>query len=273
MGTFHNIDYKETHFEKSELTPIRGEPTYPSLELLLKELKANALNVHSNLGGGTHGHLGLVISPASYAHISATPFNHPTFPGTAAVVPPGSTQHAARTIRLKFDKDLRVYHEVNNVDKALKQQIVRAIEPRYLDAVRNRTTNTITIPVYRVMEHLFNTYGEVTPETFQQKEADIKSTTFDPNVDSIDTLYREIDELVDLSGHASIPMTPAQSVTIAYVILWRTTVLKHYLKTWNAKADPDKTWDNFKTHFRDGIKEYKSLRGPQIKDSIFHHQY
>ena len=86
MGTFQNIDYKETHFEKSELTPIRVEPTYPTLELLLKELKANALNVHSNLGGGAHGHLGLVIRPASYAHLSAIPFL-PSLSPIAPVMP------------------------------------------------------------------------------------------------------------------------------------------------------------------------------------------
>ena len=272
MGAFNNIDYKETHFEKSELTPIRGEPTYSTLERLLKELKANASTVHSTLGGGAHGHLGLVISLTSYAHLSAIPFTRPAFPGTAAIIPPGSTQHAARTLRIQFDEELRVYHEVENVDKALKQQIVQAIEPKYLDAVRNRTSDTITIPVYQVMEHLFNTYGEITPETFQKKEQKVKAMTFDPNTDSIDSLYKEIDDLVDLSGRAGVPMTPEQSVTIAYVILWRCGVLKDYLKTWNAKAAADKTWLNFKPHFRDGLKEYKNLRGPLMQDSIYGQQ-
>ena len=86
MGVFTDINYKDSHFEKAELTPIRGEPTYSTLEHLLKELKANARNVHSNLGGGAHGHLGLVISPASYAHLSATPFTPPVFPGTEATL-------------------------------------------------------------------------------------------------------------------------------------------------------------------------------------------
>ena len=271
MGVFTDINYKDSHFEKAELTPIRGEPTYSTLEHLLKELKANARNVHSNLGGGAHGHLGLVISPASYAHLSATPFTPPVFPGTEATIPPGSTQHAARTLRIQFDEQLRVYHEVENVDKALKQQIVQAIEPKYLTAVRNRTSDTITIPVYEVMEYLFNTYGEVTPETFQTKEQETKAMTFDPNIDSIDSLYNEIDDLVDLSGHAGIPMTPEQSITIAYVILWRSGVLKDYLKTWNAKAAAEKTWDTFKTHFRDGVKEYKSLKGPTMQQSTMFH--
>ena len=268
------MDYKVTHFEKSELTPIGGEPAYSTLELLLKELKANACNVHSNLGGGAHSHLGLVISPASYAHLSAIPFTRPPFPGLEANIPVGATQHAARFLRLQFDESPQVYHEVENVDKALKQQIVQAVEPCYLDAVQNCTSDTITIPVYEVMEHLFNTYGEITPETFQQKEQEIKSKTFDPNTNSIDSLYKDIDDLVDLSGRTGVPTTPEQSVTISYVILWRCGVLKDYLKTWNAKLAAEKTWNNFKSHFRHGVKEYKNLRGTVMHDSQFgqHHQ-
>ena len=240
MAIFAGIDYKENHFIKKQLTPIVGEPTYATLETLLKQLKANARSVHSNLGGGQHGHLGLVISPASYAHLSNVPFVRPAFPGTAAAIPPGTSQHATRTLCLEFDDILRVYHEVNNVDQALKQQIVEAVEPVYLTAVTNRTSNTITIPVYEVMDHLFSTYGDVTPSTFQAKDAALKSSTWDPNT-PIDTLFQDIEDLVDLSGRAGVPMTPAQSITTAYVILWKTNVLQDYLKTWNAKADADKT--------------------------------
>ena len=133
---------------------------------------------------------------------------------------------------------------MNNVDQALKQQIVEAVEPVYLTAVTNRTSNTITIPVYEVMDHLFSTYGDVTPSTFQAKDAALKNSTWDPNT-PIDTLFQDIEDLVDLSGRAGVPMTPAQLITTAYVILWKTNVLQDYLKTWNAKADADKTWDKF----------------------------
>ena len=61
-----------------------------------------------------------------------------------------------------------MYHEVKNVDKALKKQLVKALEPMYLDEVRDRTTDTIIIPVHEVLEHLFDTYGDISPETFVQ---------------------------------------------------------------------------------------------------------
>ena len=92
------INYRDTHFEKKDLTPIHGEPTPDSLLRLKKEIKTNARSVPSNLGGGTHGHLGLVLSPDTYALLSDTPFDRPDHPGPLAI-PPGTTQHMATTLR------------------------------------------------------------------------------------------------------------------------------------------------------------------------------
>jgi len=49
-------------------------------------------------------------------------------------------------------EQLRVFTEVNAVDQALIQQIVQAIEPEFLTAMRNRTSNSINKPVYEVLE-------------------------------------------------------------------------------------------------------------------------
>ena len=268
MSAFNNVDYKDTHFEFKELTSIRGEPTYETLTTLLKQLKANARTVHSNLGGAAHGHLGIVISPASYALISPTAFARPIFPGTQPVIPPGTTNFHATILREQFKEALRVYHEVHNVDKALKQQLVSALEPMYLDAVRDQTTNTIIMDVHDIMQHFFDQYGDVTPETFQEREATVKSYTYDLDT-PIDNLFKEIEDLVDLSGTAHIPMTPEQAITIAYVILWRTSALKESLREWNNLPAADKTWTRFKTHFRTAVKIYKQLRGPTVQNSVF----
>ena len=86
------VNYRDTHFERANLTPIRGEPTYDTVHKLWNKVKANARSVYSNLGGGTHGHLGLVLTTAQYAAISTTDFtrlDHPgplTIPSSATVV-------------------------------------------------------------------------------------------------------------------------------------------------------------------------------------------
>ena len=74
------FNYRDTHFERSHFTPIRGEPTYGTVHKLWNEVKANTRSVYSNLGGGTYGHLGLFLTTAQYAAISTTAFTRPDHP-------------------------------------------------------------------------------------------------------------------------------------------------------------------------------------------------
>ena len=59
-----SINYKRTLFEKANLTPIHGKPTFETLHKLQNEIKANAKSIYSNLGGGAHDHLSLVLNDA-----------------------------------------------------------------------------------------------------------------------------------------------------------------------------------------------------------------
>ena len=77
MSLSGGINYCKTHFEKEHLTPICGEPNADSLLQLRNELKAKAISVTSNLGGGAHGHLGLILTPAQYGLLSNAPFVRP----------------------------------------------------------------------------------------------------------------------------------------------------------------------------------------------------
>ena len=63
------VDYKNNQFEYPELTRIIGEPTTATLIVLLKEVQANASSVHTDLGGGEDGHLGLVCTPQVYQEL------------------------------------------------------------------------------------------------------------------------------------------------------------------------------------------------------------
>ena len=99
----------------------------------------NSQTVHSDLGGGAHGHLGLVLSPTRYALICNAVYNRPQHPGTL-IIPPGTTQHMARTLRDQHTERLRVFREVTGVENAPMQQIVAAVEPQYIEALRNSVT-------------------------------------------------------------------------------------------------------------------------------------
>ena len=67
---------------------IVGEPTYQSINGLLKKLYANAASIPSTLGGGRHGHVGLLMTTTLYATLSDTEYIFPenTGPGCTVLV-------------------------------------------------------------------------------------------------------------------------------------------------------------------------------------------
>ena len=120
-------DYKNTHFEFPELTRIHGEPTTSDLITIQRQVRANASTVHSSLGGGHHGLLGLACSPQVYALVpNSAPFNRPAAPGPLNV-PAGATQYQIQQQRDQHSEEVRVFKEVLAVQRVLIQCIRRKI--------------------------------------------------------------------------------------------------------------------------------------------------
>jgi hypothetical protein len=51
------------------LPTVEGEPDYQTIHATIKFLQENSRAIDTHLGGGTLGHLGLIISDDSYAMI------------------------------------------------------------------------------------------------------------------------------------------------------------------------------------------------------------
>ena len=54
-----------------------------------EKLKANAASVQSDLGGGAHGHLGLVLDDATYFALTGHHCVRPVYPITLAITVDG----------------------------------------------------------------------------------------------------------------------------------------------------------------------------------------
>jgi hypothetical protein len=59
-------------FPHPVLETVQGEPDYQTTHATRKCLPENSPEIDTHLGGGTLGHLGLIISDASYAMIAPT---------------------------------------------------------------------------------------------------------------------------------------------------------------------------------------------------------
>ena len=258
------INYRES-FEIPVITKIHGEPTADSLILLLKELKANATSIYSNLGGGTHGHLFLVIPPEQFNLISNAPFVRPVHPGPL-VIPPGTT--AAMTVTLKdiHTENLRLFREVHGVEKALISQIVSAIDAAYIDTLRSRTTNAIPGPVHAVLTYLKETYGRVTAQLLDDKETNVRAMNYHPST-PIDTIFTAVEDLTDYADLNGSPMTQHQCISKAYLILNKGGQLKEEIKSWNRLPQAQKTWIAFKVHFRRAHNEYRELTNTTLEEA------
>ena len=150
MASPSTIDFRNSAFKIANLTGIHGEPNFESIRTLQRELIINAQCAHSDLGGGAHGHLGLVISPQEYALHSDAVYWRPNHPGIIVILP-GTTNRLANIYREQHKERLRVSREVQAVEQALRQQIVTAIEPQYLEAFRDTATGRITDNVHQLI--------------------------------------------------------------------------------------------------------------------------
>ena len=242
-------DYKNTHFEFPEFTRIHGEPTTADLITVQRQARANASTVHSTLGGGHNGLLGLTCSPGVYAGVpNAAPFDRPVAPGPLNV-PAGATQYQIQQLRDEHSEAVRVFKEVLAVERVLIQQIVAALDAKYIKALRDPITNKITRTIPDIFSHLFDAYGHVTPTELYELKQKVESMQFAPQ-EPVDTLITEIDDLADIAELANSPITDRQRVDMGYIILQRCKQYKTGLKEWNERPLADRTWNNFKTHFR-----------------------
>ena len=164
MASFNtaNVNYCDNYFQHTDLTPIRGEPTNETLKTLVNEIKADAQTVHSTLGGGANDHLGLVLTTARCNRIApGQPYVRPIFPGTLNI-PPRQTNAQALITRDQHNEAMRLFQETEAIHNALIQQLVKAVDAMYLQALRNLITNKFNVPIHDIVQHLTTTYGKLT---------------------------------------------------------------------------------------------------------------
>jgi hypothetical protein len=120
-------------FPHPALPTVQGEPGYQTIHANRNSLQANSRAIDTHLGGGTLGHLGLIISDASYAMIAPTTDTGPTLwispqaPGRALANTDGTTAQisAARHV---WEEDVQTYRTYTSIEQALKKQIISVFE-------------------------------------------------------------------------------------------------------------------------------------------------
>ena len=246
-------------FPHPNIPPIQGQPTYESITDVTRLLNANTASVHTDLGGGSLGHLILTVPPTVLATLSATPFLVPNNPGPLPIIPNGSTAPETNTITRAHREGLRGWREYINVDAALKQQLIKAVNPLYLRTLQHRHTGFSAQTTRNLIEHLLTSYGNITPNDLASNDA-IFRKAYDPN-QPIETFYSQIEDAMDYADAGRSAYTAAQVVTNAYSLIFSTGMFPESCREWRRKIEADKTWARFKIHFTEAHQDWRLSQG------------
>ena len=262
MSSVYNLpDYRAKFFEYKTLTKVHGKPTIDTILQVFKQLKRNAQCVPTTLGGGQLGYLALLLKPTAMATIpGATTFVRPTHPGTFTLVQnptPPSTRAVPNPVappltpaeisvqKTAYDNRLCLYNEVQAVELDLRNLLIEAFEPQYLQALRNKHTDMIKDSLPDIFKYLCDTYGKVNDAQMLDREQNLSSMVYDPT-QPIDNVFNEIDEFSNLADIQGMSLSDRKKMQIAYVIIQRSQAFLDGLKKWNARSTATKSYDSMK---------------------------
>ena len=152
-------------FPHPVLTPVNGPPTNSSLQLLKKELYANALVIHSTRGSGGHfSHLPIVMANANYTALASHAFITPIHPGEAPIHAVAATNAEITETNRHFLSDQSDHKLFLMVSQELKKQLLAAVTTIYLLLLQHETLGFANVLCVAMLTHLAATYGVITPD-------------------------------------------------------------------------------------------------------------
>ena len=199
------VDYAKTYFLHPTLTPIQGKPDYATLKIFKKELKANASRVTSDLGGGGHGNLELVLILHEYSMISAVLYAHPVHPIMLAI-PPTTSQHKLAGLMFTHAKAIRVFRKIVELEKVLVNLTCIAMKDMYYKERVNPHTNTVTEPILVFLAWLFTKYGDIDHDTIKEEEKHVSEIVYNLR-NPITDVFEPIQELEKIMIAGNRPYT------------------------------------------------------------------
>jgi hypothetical protein len=117
----------------------------------------------------------------------------------------------------------------------------------YIRTLENRHTGFANVTTRQLIDHLLNTYGNLTPTDLATNDSLFRQA-YDPS-QPIESLYAQIEDAMDLASAGRTPYSTAQVVANAYSLVFNTGMLPDACREWRRRPAADQTWDHFKTAF------------------------
>jgi hypothetical protein len=264
-------------FPHPVLPTVQGDPDYQTIHATRKFLQANSRAIDTHLVGGTLGHLGLIISDASYAMIAPatdagpTLWTTPQAPGRAPGRAPANTDGTAAQIsaaRHIWEEDVQTYRTCTSVQQELKKQIISVFEPMYLEILNDNMVGYANISARDILDHLFETYGNITAVDLEINFEHMRRT-WDPQ-QPVESLLKQIQDFADYSEAGGVLIGHPQQINVGYAKIFATGHFMSACRRWNEKHAIEKTWTQFKSHFAAAHRQHKQMQVESAATACYH---
>ena len=130
---------------------------------MMQLLYDNTASLPSSLGGGQHGHIGIIMTPQLYTTLANTTYKIPTHPGITLTNATGALAAIRKTDFLGHKEERGIYDNHHMMEDALKSIIIDAADKVYIGKLRNQYTGYLGISARDLLDHLLDWYGKITP--------------------------------------------------------------------------------------------------------------
>jgi hypothetical protein len=270
---YSTVEDVMSSFPHPVLPTVQGEPDYQTIHATRKFLQANSRAIDTHLGGGALGHLGLIISDASYAMIAPSTNDEPKLwitpqaPGRAPSTTDGTAAQisAARHI---WEEDVQTYQTCTSVQQSLKKQIISVFEPMYLEILNDNMVGYTNISARDMLDNLFETYGNITAVDLEINFEHMRQA-WDPQ-HPVETLFNQTQDCADYSEAGGVLIGHPQQINVGYTKIFATGHFMSACRRWNEKLTIEKTWTQFKSHFTAAHRQHKQMQGESATTAGYH---
>ena len=232
---------------KETVTKIHGQPTSHDLTNLEKEIIAILANIPTTLGGGNHGHVGVIMAPPEYNVMTGgIDFVNPTNPG---IYPAGLAANAAAGTRAREEaihKELIAQFETfEGVRLGTKDLILEAVDNEYLSEIEHDTLGFLNQTPRQMIDHLLTRGGALdfadTKDLLAERDGEW-NVTENPQI-----YFNRVEKAMKGLARNGINSDLNERRDIALFQLKATGEFDPAVREWEAKPAADKTWANIKT--------------------------
>jgi hypothetical protein len=231
------------------LTPLdpTAKPTPEAIRLLRKELYTNARRNKTTLGGGGHGHLGLLMPHDEYITIAidATAFVLPDLPDTPNY---DTDDEGTRLVqRQEYQSELKTYETAHNLHDYLTALIVAAVPNTYIDVLSDDVHGFGDVSPATILAHLMATYGKISKKALA---ANLKSIAAPWNPDTpIEDVFTHANRCRRFAAEGGDPITDAAYTRILAETFTSSGVLDKAIEDWEALDEEAQTIAAMIAHF------------------------